>query len=105
MAGFLINVFKTTDPSTFKKDKLKEEHFEVARTRKCAEFGTNEKVWRKCAECGSDEKMKWLALHPSIDSRLGNIGSSLEKDVIEYIAILYTSTVNIVGQYLYIQYG
>ena len=35
-----------------------------------------------------------------IDGRLGNIGSPFETDVIEYIAILYTSTVYIVGQYL-----
>ena len=38
--------------STFKKEKLKDEPFEVARTR-------------NCAECGSDEEMRWLALHPS----------------------------------------
>ena len=32
--------------------RLKEEHFDVARTR-------------KCSECGSDEEMRGLALHPS----------------------------------------
>ena len=35
------------DQSTFKKEKLKDEHFDVARTR-------------KCAECGSDEEMRRL---------------------------------------------
>ena len=37
-----------------KNRKLKDEHVDVARTR-------------KCAECGSDEYMRWLALHPSKD--------------------------------------
>ena len=32
---------------------MKDEYFDVARTR-------------KCAECGSDEEMRWLALHPSL---------------------------------------
>ena len=41
------------DQSTFKKEKLKDEHFEVVRTR-------------KHVECGLDEKMRWLALHPSL---------------------------------------
>ena len=31
---------------------MKDEHFDVAQTR-------------KCSECGSDEEMRWLALHPS----------------------------------------
>ena len=55
VVGFLKNVFKPTDQSTFKKEKLKGEHFEVAWTR-------------KCAECGSIEKIRWLALHPSLSS-------------------------------------
>ena len=41
-----------TKQSTLKKEKLKDEHFEVARAR-------------NCAECGSDEEMRGLALHPS----------------------------------------
>ena len=45
VAGFFKTVFKI--------EELKDQHFEVARTR-------------KCAECGSDEKMRWLALHPSL---------------------------------------
>ena len=44
--------FNTTEKGTFKKEKMKDETFDVARTR-------------KCAECGSDEEMWWLALHPS----------------------------------------
>ena len=44
--------FYTTNQSTFKKEKVRDEHVEVARTRN----------W---AECGSDEKMRWFALHPS----------------------------------------
>ena len=43
--------FKTTEKGTFKNEKLKDEQFEVARTR-------------NCAECGSGEEMRWLALHP-----------------------------------------
>ena len=46
-------MFKTTKKGTFKKEKWKNEHFEVARTR-------------NCEECGSDEEMRWLALHPSV---------------------------------------
>ena len=52
VAGFFLNVFKTAEKGTFKTEKFKGEHFGVARTR-------------NCAECGSDEKMRWLAIHPS----------------------------------------
>ena len=51
VVGFL------TDQATFKKEKLKDEHFEVARTR-------------KCVECGSDEEIRLLALHPSLSDDL-----------------------------------
>ena len=44
--------FEKTNQSTFKKEKLKDAHFEVAKTR-------------HCVECGSDAEMRWLALHPS----------------------------------------
>ena len=37
--------FKTTEKGSFKKGKMKDEHFDVAQTR-------------KCAECGSDEEMR-----------------------------------------------
>ena len=52
VAGFLKNVFKQQKKTHVKK--LKDEPFEVARTR-------------NCAECGSDEEMRWLALHPSCE--------------------------------------
>ena len=38
---------------------MNNEHFELARTR-------------NCAECGSDEEMMWLALHPSVNQELVN---------------------------------
>ena len=49
---FFKNVLKRQKKGTLKKEKLKDEHFEVALTR-------------NCAECGSEEEMRWLALHPS----------------------------------------
>ena len=42
--------------------KLTDENFDVARTR-------------KCAECGSDKEMRWLALHLNV--------------IFEYIAVYY----------------
>ena len=48
--------FKTSVKGTFKKETMKDNHFDVAWTRK----------W---ADCGSDEEMRWLALHPSVDLR------------------------------------
>ena len=45
--------FKRTEKGTSKKENLKDDPFEVARTRNCAEYG-------------SDEKMRWRALPPSI---------------------------------------
>ena len=47
---FWENIFK--GQSTFKKEKLKDEHFDMAQTR-------------KRADCGSDKEMRWLALNPS----------------------------------------
>ena len=47
--GFLK---KFLNDSTFKKYKLKDDHYFVARMR-------------KFAECGSDDEMRWLTLHPS----------------------------------------
>ena len=38
-----------------KKRIIEDDHFDMARTR-------------KCAECASDEEMTGLALHPSLDS-------------------------------------
>ena len=35
-------IFLTTDQSTFQKEKFKDEYFDVARTRKCAECGSDE---------------------------------------------------------------
>ena len=49
------NVLKLQTKGTFKKEKITDEHFDVARTRK--------------VECGSDEEMRWLVLHPSLDNR------------------------------------
>ena len=45
-------MFKTTEKGTFKIEKMKDEHFDVAQTR-------------KCAECGSAEEMRWPELHLS----------------------------------------
>ena len=53
-------MFKTTEKGTFKEEKLKAEHFEVVRTR-------------NCAECDLDEEMRWLALHPSLKTSCRNI--------------------------------
>ena len=39
--GLLKNV-KTTEKDSFKKEKMKDEHLDVARTRKCAECGSDE---------------------------------------------------------------
>ena len=50
---------KNTNQSISKNEKLKDEHFEMARTR-------------NCVECGSDEEMRWLALLPS-----GNLRTNL----------------------------
>ena len=45
---------KTNDSKgAFKKENMKDEHFDVAQTR-------------KFEECGSDEKMRWLALNPLV---------------------------------------
>ena len=46
-------MFLNDRSGTFKIEKFKDEYFEVARTR-------------KCAECGSDQEMRGLALHPSL---------------------------------------
>ena len=35
-----------TEKGTFKKENMKDEHFDVARTRKCAECGPDEKMCR-----------------------------------------------------------
>ena len=56
-----------TDQSTFKKEKLKEEHFYVAGTRKYAEYGSDEKVRRM-----------WLALQPFFNKiNIGKPGANL----------------------------
>ena len=55
VAGFLKNVFFNDRSEHIKKDKLKDESFEAAWTR-------------KCAECGSDEEMRWLARHASVNA-------------------------------------
>ena len=60
-----ILCFLNDSQRTFKKEILKDEHFDVARTR-------------KCAECGSNEEMRWLALHPSYKHTYGdNNGAKL----------------------------
>ena len=43
VAGFVKNVFKWQIRSSFKKEILKDEHFDVARTRKCAEVARTRK--------------------------------------------------------------
>ena len=48
VAGFLKNCFKTTEKAHLKNKRLRTRIFDLTRTR-------------KCAECGSDEKMRWLA--------------------------------------------
>ena len=57
MAGFLTNVLKRQKKGTFKKEKMKDEHIDVARTR-------------KCVECGSNAEMRLLAVHPSLKEEL-----------------------------------
>ena len=56
VAGFLKNVFKRQIRAQFKVEKMKDEHFDVARTR-------------KCAECGSDKEMRRLTL-PRVKIRM-----------------------------------
>ena len=47
----------TNQSAILKKEKLKDEHFEVGRTR-------------NCAECGSDEEMRWLTFYPSFNKAI-----------------------------------
>ena len=51
------------DQGTFKNEKLKDKQFDVARTR-------------KCVECGSEEEISWLALHPRIAERRWSIDTT-----------------------------
>ena len=56
-------MFITTEKGTFKKEKMKDEHFDVARTKKVCRMWLGRRKW---AECGSDEKMRWLALYSTL---------------------------------------
>ena len=47
-----FKIIKTTVKGAILKEKMKDEHFDVA-------------LMRKCAECGSDNEIMWLELHPS----------------------------------------
>ena len=54
VARFFFKCFKRTGKGKFKKENVRDKHFDVARTIKCAEFGSDEDIW-------------WLALRPSIN--------------------------------------
>ena len=54
MAGFL-KMFENDRKGTFKKEKIKDEHFDVARTRKWAEYGSDEEIrWLHSLDTFSD---------------------------------------------------
>ena len=73
VTGFLKNNLQRQKKANLKKKEMKDELFDVARTR-------------KCAECGSDDEIMLLTLHPSLWSHSWLI--TLYDDVADIIMIL-----------------